>query len=440
MNNRIIAKGLTLSNDMYKTKLNNNDMVIGASGSGKSTGYVIPNIMQGNESMIIADTKSILYRQLQKRLEQAGFEVHVLDFVNLEHSCKYNPLDYIPFNKKTGRYGEKEIMTIANAMIPTRIQDDTLWEDSARLVLECLISFVLETLPGHEKNMASVTGLYKVLAGSVGYRLFEELEAENPDSFAVRRYKSFQSIFFAERTWGCIAQFVSDALDLYDFSDAWTMFDGTGSFQFCDMGRRKTALFVNVSDTDRTFDRLINVFYAQAFHELCKEADSRRNGRLKVPVRIFLDDFATNVYIPDFDKIISNIRSRDISVSVILQSISQLETLYSPEQAVTILNGCDHMLYLGGQDVETAGYISEKANVPMERILDMGLDDAYLFERGSAPRKVNKINLYEKEKDENGDNVTGNSDSKCKREHNQSGRIHSAGHRAANECTASSVY
>lgn len=196
MNNRIIAKGLTLSNDMYKTKLNNNDMVIGASGSGKSTGYVIPNIMQGNESMIIADTKSILYRQLQKRLEQAGFEVHVLDFVNLEHSCKYNPLDYIPFNKKTGRYGEKEIMTIANAMIPTRIQDDTLWEDSARLVLECLISFVLETLPGHEKNMASVTGLYKVLAGSVGYRLFEELEAENPDSFAVRRYKSFQSIFF----------------------------------------------------------------------------------------------------------------------------------------------------------------------------------------------------------------------------------------------------
>ena len=233
---------------------------------------------------------------------------------------------------------------------------------------------------------------------------------------------------------------MNKALALYDFAEISTLYGKPTTLKLEELGQRKIALFVNVSDTDRTFDRLINVFYAQAFHELCKEADSRRNGRLKVPVRIFLDDFATNVYIPDFDKIISNIRSRDISVSVILQSISQLETLYSPEQAVTILNGCDHMLYLGGQDVETAGYISEKANVPMERILDMGLDDAYLFERGSAPRKVNKVNLYEKEKDENGDNVTGNSDSKCKREHNQSGRIHSAGYRAANECTASSVY
>ena len=119
-------------------------------------------------------------------------------------------------------------------------------------------------------------------------------------------------------------------------------------------------VFVNVSDTDRTFDPLVNTFYTQALHCLCKEADGNPDGRLKVPVRIILDDFANNVYIPHFDKLISVIRSRELSVSVILQSISQLETLYTSAQATTILNGCDHMLYLGGQDVKTADYISKR--------------------------------------------------------------------------------
>ena len=151
------------------------------------------------------------------------------------------------------------------------------------------------------------------------------------------------------------------------------------------------ALFVNVSDMDRSFDRLVNVFYTQAIQQLCREADRNPDGRLKVPVRIILDDFATNVVIPDFDKIILVIRSRELSVSVILQSISQLETLYTPAQAMTILNGCDHMLYLGGQDVDTADYISIKANKPIENILNMGLGDAYLFERGAKPRKVEKL-------------------------------------------------
>ena len=118
-----------------------------------------------------------------------------------------------------------------------------------------------------------------------------------------------------------------------------------------------------------------------------------------MPVRIILDDFATNVYIPDFDKIISVIRSREISVSLILQSLSQLETMYTPAQAKTIINGCDHLLYLGGQDVQTADYISIKANQPIDKILNMGLSDAYLFTRGEMPKRVEKINPFGKETD-----------------------------------------
>ena len=137
------------------------------------------------------------------------------------------------------------------------------------------------------------------------------------------------------------------------------------------------------------------MFYTQVFQELCADADKMPDGRLKIPVRIILDDFATNVYIPNFDKLISVIRSRDISVSIILQSISQLETLYTTAEAKTILNGCDHLLYLGGQDVDTAIYIGAKANRTVDHILQMGLQEAYLFTRGETPKKIEKYPPYE---------------------------------------------
>ncbi|MCM1497506.1 MAG: type IV secretory system conjugative DNA transfer family protein [Clostridium sp.] len=399
INQRILSKDICVSNDTRETKLNNNDLIVGATGSGKTSGYVLPNIRQHIDSMIIADTKGNLHRQMRKELEAAGYEVQVLDFVNLEQSCAYNPLDYIECDRKTGRYREQDIISIAQAMIPNQRADDPFWEEAARTVLTSLIAFVVEALPEEEQNMFSVAKLHKVIATDSGRRIFREFEAESPDSFAVKKYKSYSGIFLAEKTWGCISQHLSEALTLYDFTESRKLFAAKSAFRIYELGRRKMALFVNVSDTDRAFDRLANVFYTQAVQQLCKEADSRPDGRLKVPVRMILDDFANSVYIPDFDKIISVIRSREISVSLILQSLSQLETMYTPAQAKTIINGCDHLLYLGGQDVDTAGYISTKANQPIENILNMGLDDAYLFTRGSRPDKVEKINFYSSRKE-----------------------------------------
>lgn len=161
------------------------------------------------------------------------------------------------------------------------------------------------------------------------------------------------------------------------------------------IGQRKTAVFLHLSDTDRSMDRLAALFYTQALQVLCNCADERKSSRLKVPVRFILDDFAAaaDACIPDFDRIISVIRSREISVSIILQSLSQLESSYGPSKAKTILNNCDHLLYLGGQDVETARYISTKANKPLAAVLDMPLDGAWLFERGKSPRQVQKYRL-----------------------------------------------
>lgn len=396
---RILAEHVRVVNDTWKTKINNNDLIVGASGCGKTTGYVIPNIEQCNESMIVADTKGLLYRKLNRKLKEAGYKVCVLDFVQPEKSCAYNPLDYIARNEETGKCREQDIITISQAMLPTRCTREPFWEDSARMVLTSLIAFVMEALPKEEQNMTSVTELFKLLGSKEGRSIFDEFEAECPDSFAVKKYKSYSNVFNADRTWGCISQFLADVLQLYDFHEIKYMYDAKSRFHIRDLGKKKMVLFVNVSDTDRAFDSLINVFYTQAIQQLCREADSNPDGRLKMPVRIILDDFATNVYIPDFDKIISVIRSREISVSLILQSLSQLETMYTPAQAKTIINGCDHLLYLGGQDVQTADYISIKANQPIEKILNMGLSDAYLFTRGEVPRKVEKINPFGEEND-----------------------------------------
>lgn len=390
---RILAKDIQVSNDTRKTRLNNNDIIIGASGSGKSSGYVVPNIRQYSESMIIADTKGILYGKLHKELRRHGYRVRLLDFVNLDRSGCYNPLDYIGVNRKTGCCREQDVLSIANILITTQLKKDPFWEDSARMVLTSLIAFVKEALPKREQNMVSVANLAKLIYdGTAGEDIFNQLEKENPDSFAVRKFKGYRDLMHAgDRTWACVTQFLSVALKVFDFREAEMLLGGNTTFRMEQLGQKKMALFVNVSDTDRSFDRLLNVFYTQAIQQLCREADANPDGRLKVPVRIILDDFATNVVIPDFDKIISVIRSRELSVSVILQSISQLETLYTRAQAMTILNGCDHMLYLGGQDIDTADYISIKANKPIEHILNMGLDDAYLFERGAKPRKVEKL-------------------------------------------------
>ena len=184
------------------------------------------------------------------------------------------------------------------------------------------------------------------------------------------------------------------ALEPFEFEEAKYIFSGKDCFDIRSLGREKTVLFLNVSDTDRTFDQLVNIFYTQALQILCTEADSLPGGKLNVPVRIIMDDFAASASIPDFDKIISVIRSRDISVSLILQSMTQLESMFSHAQALTIINNCDHLLYLGSQDLETANFIGFHANKSPENVLCLPRDQAILLTNGERARIVNKICPY----------------------------------------------
>jgi len=405
---RIFAKNEEISNDTHETQLNNNDLIIGPSGAGKTTGYVIPNLINTYGSMIVADTKGNLHRKFSNYLKNNGYTVRVIDLSDLKHSCSYNPLDYIDYTSPTD-YSQQDVISLAAILCPVKTERDPFWEKSAQTVIASLIAYVLEALPREEHNMVNVTRLYRTLTTETGKNLFRSLEMELPGSYAVKLYHLYAPTTSVEKTWACITQFISNALWLFDFNESERVFGRKSDFDFRELGEKNCVFFLNLSDTDRSMDTIVDVFYTQALQSLVRLADSKEDNRLAIPVRIILDDFATNTYIPNFDKIISVIRSRDISVSVILQSISQLRSLYNEGQATTIMNNCDHILYLGGQDIETANFISHRTNKTPETILNQSVEKAYLITRGQKAKEVikNGPNDYTipDNSDKNDDNV-----------------------------------
>ena len=402
-NSRILGKGQWVSNDDIGSGYNNNDLIIGGSGSGKTGGYVIPNVRLGNENMIITDTKSTLYRRLGKELRQQGYDVSVLDFANPEKSDGYNPLSYIRVEKrgKDEEYSNKDIVSLARILVPIKVKNDPFWEDSARTVMSFLIAFTMEGLRKEDHCMTSVVELFRQLNREDGRKRFELWCMEHPNSFAAKKYAMFQGIIHTEKTWSCITQFLAEALEPYDFREMEMIFGNKktdrANIRFSDLWQKKKAIFLNISDTDRYADRTASLFYTQAFQVLCARADRETSGRLPRPVRFILDDFAANVYIENFDKLISVIRSRNMSVSVILQSLTQLQSMYTKEQASTIVTNCDHLLYLGGQDIETAKYVGYRSNKTEDNVLLMPMGKAYLIERGRKGVLIDRIPPYEME-------------------------------------------
>ena len=390
---RILAEGQTVSNDTWATGLNNNDVIIGPSGAGKTRGYAIPNILQCTGSMIITDPKGSLRQEVGPVLERSGCKVLELDLADcLASPWGYNPLDFVRYDRQRDAFREQDIMTIAACLVPLS-SHEPFWDMAARMLLEALIGYALECLPDEEHDLYTVSRLLREMGNPCFDKLFAELEQIAPDSFAVRRYKMVHLSKNADKMFSSTQGILAANLSPYSFDGARVLFQNPRKIDFPDLGREKTALFLTVSDTDRALDGLANLFYTQALQSLCAAADKNPGHRLAVPVRLVLDDFGANACIPDFDKIISVIRSREISVSIILQSLSQLTALYGDARAKTIMNGCDNFLYLGGQDVETAAFVSKKANRPVSDVLAMPLDGAWLFTRGTAPRQVRKFKL-----------------------------------------------
>lgn len=386
---RILSDGVRVCNNTWITGRNNNDLIIGPSGAGKTTGYVLPNILNSAESMIIVDTKGNLYHKTADHLRQKGYTVFLLDFTDIQNSpVGYNPLDFI-HRDEMGEPNEQDIMTISQAILPDEsVSTDPFWSRISRLVLETAVAYILDFTS--DTTLTSVSTLLAELTTGKLDRLLEEVGAIAPDSLCYRRYAMWRNMRQAEKMTASVAGILAEAMAVLSSRGAQRLYADPVRVNFQSVANHKTAVFLNVSDTDAAQYKLVSLFYSQALHALSDYADRRPGNRLPIPVRLYLDDFASNLVIPEFDKIISVIRSREISVSIMLQSITQLNTMYGEDRAKTIIANCDHCLLLGCNDVDTARYFSVKANTSLHRILDMSLDSAWLFERGSEARQVSK--------------------------------------------------
>lgn len=385
---RILADGVQVSNDTWATGLGNHDLIIGPTGGGKTRGYVLPNLLSTQESCIVADSKGTLRRQVGGILERRGFRVMELDFTDLLHSpWGYNPLRFIRWDEQRGCWNEQDIITVAAALVPVEDKTQPFWEYAARNLLEALISYTLECLPAEEHDLTSVVRLFAEAETGVLDELMRELCTIDPDGFVAMRWRSLQTCRRADKMYGSVLGILSQKISNFSFAGARELFKNPNQIDFAAISHTPTAVFVRVSDNDFSLNNLTSLFYTQALQALIAEADKQPDNRLQIPVRLYLDDFV-NLIVPDMDKTISVIRSREISVSIAIQSITQLEGLYGRAKAMTIIDNCDHLLYLGGQSVETARFIGVKANKPVSTILNMPLDRAWLFERGSTPREV----------------------------------------------------
>lgn len=341
---------------------NKNVIIIGGSGSGKTRFYVKPQLMQMPKkvSFVVTDPKASLVIECGTMLVRHGYRVKVFNTINFRKSMHYNPFHYI--------HSEKDILKLVNTIIANTKGEgekatEDFWVKAERLLFCALIGFIWYEAPESEQNFSTLLELLnasetreddEAFKNAVDL-LFEDLEAEHPEHFAVRQYKKYK--LAAGKTAKSILISCGARLAPFDIAELREIMS-YDELELDMIGDQRTALFIIISDTDDTFNFVAAIMYSQLFNMLCERADDVYNGRLPYHVRFLLDEFSNIGQIPKFDKLIATIRSREISANIILQSKSQLKTLYK-DAAETITGNCDTQLFLGGKEETTLKDISE---------------------------------------------------------------------------------
>ena len=341
---------------------NKNVIVIGSSGSGKTRFYLKPQLMQmtPNVSYVCTDPKGTIIVECGKMLVNGGYRIKVLNTINFKKSMHYNPFHYIR--------SEKDILKLVNTIIANTKGEgekstEDFWIKAERLLYSALIGYIWYEAPEEEQNFSTLLEFINAsetreddeeFKNAVD-ELFEELEAENPEHFAVRQYRKYK--LAAGKTAKSILISCGARLAPFDIQELREIMS-YDEMELDMIGDQKTAMFVIISDTDDTFNFVVAIMYTQLFNLLCDKADDEHGGRLPYHVRLLLDEFSNIGQIPKFDKLIATIRSREISASIILQSQSQLKTIYK-DAAETIMGNCDTVLFLGGKESSTLKEISE---------------------------------------------------------------------------------
>ena len=342
-----------------KNARNKNVLVVGGSGSGKTRFWLKPNLLQCHSSYVVTDPKGSIVVECGNALLKNGYKVRILNTINFKKSMHYNPFAYV--------HSEKDILKLVTTLMTNTKGEgsggDPFWEKSERLLLTALIAYLHYEAPAEEQNFATLLEMLntmQVLEDDEEYQnpvdlLFEELAKKKPNSFAGRQYKLYK--LAAGKTAKSILISCGARLAPFDIQELrdLTMYD---ELQLDTLGDKKTALFLIMSDTDSTFNFLISMVYTQLFNLLCDKADDVYGGKLPIHVRCLIDECANIGQIPNLEKLVATIRSREISACLVLQARSQLKAIYK-DNADTIIGNMDSQIFLGGSEPTTLKDLSE---------------------------------------------------------------------------------
>ena len=342
-----------------KNARNKNVLVVGGSGSGKTRFWLKPNLLQCHSSYVVTDPKGTIVLECGQAMLKNGYKVKILNTINFKKSMHYNPFSYV--------HSEKDILKLVTTLMTNTKGEgsggDPFWEKSERLLLTALIAYLHYEAPVEEQNFATLLEMLntmQVLEDDEEYQnpvdlLFEDLGKKKPNSFAVRQYKLYK--LAASKTAKSILISCGARLAPFDIQELrdLTMYD---ELQLDTLGDKKTVLFLIMSDTDSTFNFLISMVYTQLFNLLCDKADDVYGGKLPIHVRCLIDECANIGQIPNLEKLVATIRSREISACLVLQAKSQLKAIYK-DNADTIIGNMDSQIFLGGSEPGTLKDLSE---------------------------------------------------------------------------------
>ena len=358
--NKLMTQNVSIGINAKKHRRNLNTLVCGGSGAGKTRFYCKPNLMQANTSFVILDPKGEIVRDVGKLLEAKGYEIKVLDLISMEKSHCYNPFVYLQNDNDIQRL----VTNLFKSTTPKGSQsNDPFWDTAASMLLLSLVFYLHYEAPPDEQNFAMVMEMLR--AGAIEDEddnrpspldcLFDELAEDNPEHIAIKYYRSYHS--GSAKTLKSIQITLAARLEKFNLESLASL-TSTDELELGTLGEKKTALFALIPDNDTSFNFLVSILYTQLFQQLFYSADHIHGGSLPIPVHFLMDEFA-NVSLPDdFDKILSVMRSRSVSVSIILQNLAQLKALFE-KQWESIVGNCDEFLYLGGNEQSTHKYVSE---------------------------------------------------------------------------------
>lgn len=358
--NKLLTQNVSIGLDGRKHRRNLNVMVVGGSGAGKTRFFAKPNIMNANTSYVVLDPKGELLRDTGNLLKAKGYDIKVLDLINMEKSHCYNPFVYLNSDDDIQRLTTNLFKNTTPKGSQTQ---DPFWDQTASMLLKALVCYLHYEAPPDEQNFPMVMEMIRagdVKENNEDYHsaldeLFERLEARNPEHIALKYYKAYHS--GSGKTLKSIQISLISRLEKFNL-DSLAGMTQTDEMDLGSLGERKTAVFAVIPDNDSSFNFIVGMLYTQLFQQLYYQADSVHGGRLPVHVHFVMDEFA-NVALPDeFDKLLSTMRSREISVSIIIQNMAQLKALFE-KQWESIVGNCDEFIYLGGNEQSTHEYVSK---------------------------------------------------------------------------------